>query len=376
MEEIDPSELGRALGEVPLFRELQRAVSSQAGPVNWEIAQQVARAVATAGGPGAEPEDPSEFEEACRVAEMRLTTATGLESDELASVKILDRPGWADVNLRGFRPLIDRLAVRLGAGSASEPPGPLQGFFDAVGPLLLGVQVGFLSGYLSRRVLGQYDICFPSGEPGRLYFVYPNIAQVEKELELDPRQFRLWLALHEVAHQLEFQSVDWTKPYFLSLIERYIDSAEIDSEEVVSRLRSLADPEQLSRLLESPQELLPMLMTPAQQGVLGEIQAFMSVMEGYAEWAMDVVGSEMLPEFGKMREGINRRRVERSAVEKMLEQLLGLDLKREQYRAGERFIRAVADAGRLDLLWKDPTYLPSPEEVGDPDRWLERVGLF
>lgn len=377
MEGIDPFELAKSLSDIPLFRELQKLLSAQSGPVNWEIARQISRAVATAGRAdrAAGPQDIAVFEEASRIAELHVTAATGLEPPSgLNEIAVLDRVGWAEIAQRGFEPLIERLATGLRTGP-QDPTGQIQlsGIFNALAPLLLGVQVGFLSGYLSRRVLGQYDLCYPTGEPGRLYYVFPNVVELEQELGIDPVQFRLWLALHEVTHQLEFQSISWTRPYFLSLIERFIDAAEVDPTEVAEKLRGLADPEQLSRLLERPNELLPILMSPAQQSVLAEIQAFMSVLEGFAEWAMDEVGKDLLPDIDKMREGMNRRRAERSAVEKLLEQLLGLDLKLEQYRAGEKFVKAVARAGRLDALWLGPRDLPSLDEVAEPNKWIDRV---
>lgn len=377
MEGIDPIELAKSLGEIPLFRELQRLLTTQSGPVNWEIARQLAGAVAKAAPTdrAAGPEDVAGFEEASRNAELHVIAATGLGPPSgLNEIVVLDRVGWADVALRGFEPLIERLATGLKGGSGPQAGHmPLSGILDSLTPLLLGVQVGFLAGYLSRRVLGQYDLCYPTGEPGRLYYVFPNVAALESELRIDPQQFRLWLALHEVTHQLEFQSIPWTRPYFLSLLERFIDSAEVDSAAVVDKLRGLADPEQLSRLLERPNELLPILMTPAQQSTLAEIQAFMSVLEGFAEWTMNEVGKDLLPDFDKMREGMNRRRAERSAVEKLLEQLLGLDLKLEQYRAGEKFVTAVARSRKIDALWLGPDNLPSLEEVSEPGKWLDRI---
>lgn len=381
MNEIDPEDLARSLANVPLFREIQRVLGAQTGPVNWELARQIASAVAAAGAHAGAPSDRERaaFEETCRLAELRVTQATGLEAPAtLSEVHLLDRVGWASENLLAFRDLIDRLALRLSgqmqAGPA-PPVLPLQGFFHALGPLLFGIQVGFLMGYLAHRVLGQYEVCFPRGSPARIYFVFPNIAEAERELEVDPQQFRLWLALHEVTHHLEFQSLDWTRPHFTGLVERFIDAAEVDSSEVADRLQRLGNPEELARVLERPDELLPMMMTSAQQQVLQEIQSFMSVLEGYAEWTMGMVGAEILPEFEKMREGITRRRAERSAVERLLEAFLGLDLKREQYRAGERFVRTLADAGKLDLLWEGPQNLPAIDEVADPAKWLTRVAF-
>lgn len=374
MSEIDPADLALALGEIPLFRELQRLIASQAGPVNWEIAGQIARAVAGAGkpGPAAGPSERELFEADCRAAELRVAQLTGLEPTTASETMVVDRVQWADLNLSSFAPLIDRLAVRI--GGQMQTPAPA-GIMNALGPFLLGVQVGFLAGYLSRRVLGQYDLCYPAQQQGRLYFVYPNIVEVEQELQVDPKQFRMWIAIHEVTHQLQFQSVPWTREYFTGLVNRYIDGAEIDAGEVVERLRGLSDPENLEKLLQNPDQLLPMLMTSEQQTVVDEIQAFMSVLEGYAEWTMNVVGKELLSEFDKMREGVARRRVERSSAERMLEQLLGLDLKREQYRAGEKFIQQIAEADRLKLLWEGPQNIPTLQELHDPPKWLSRVAF-
>lgn len=378
MSDLDPGALARALSEIPLFREIQRVLSTQTGPVNWEIAGQFAKAVASADGLGSRPssDEVRKLEEACRAAELILIQKTGSEpAGVLMNISLLDRPAWAELNLEKFRALIDRLADRLLLQMRDDSsPLPLQALVDALGPFMLGMQVGFLAGYLSRRVLGQYDVLFPS-EAGALRFVYPNVVEVERELAVDPQQFRMWLALHEVTHQIEFHSVPWTRSHFLGLIEAYIDSAEIDSEQIAARFGEMSNPEELNRILEHPEDLLPLLVTPAQKDAVGRIQAFMSVLEGYAEWTVNEVGREMLPEFDKMREGMNRRRAERSAVERLLERLLGLDLSREQYRAGERFVRSVADAGQLSLLWISPESLPTIEEVAEPAKWLNRVAF-
>ncbi len=380
MDEMEPGDLAAALSKIPLFREVQRLLFSQTGPVNWEIARQIARAVAQAGEPAAtpSPEERAAFNEACRISELQVVGCTGLEPPTtLARAEILDRAAWADINLEGFRHLIDRLALRL-QGELQKERGPSLGLrpvLDAIGPFLLGLEVGFLVGYLSRRVLGQYDLCLPRGETGRLYFVYPNIVSVERELEVDPAQFRLWVALHEVTHRLQFESVPWVRSHFVGLVERFVDAAELDLSEMMARLSSLTNPDELQRLLGHPEELFPMLMSPAQQQLVGEIQAVMSVLEGYAEWAMDEVGRELLPQFSKMREGINRRRAERSLVERLLARLLGLDLKLEQYRAGERFIRAVAAADQLPRLWEGAENLPTLEETAEPGKWLARVAF-
>jgi putative hydrolase len=387
-----------ALSSIPLFRELQRLLMSQSSPVNWEIAGQISTAVAQMRGSGDRPGpgEQAEFEEDCRLAEMRVGQLTGLESPgSITKVEVVDRVEWAQANLEAIRPFMERLSAGLGgalsgglgnlgglggfgatSGSEEEAAAvPMSAALGMLGPLIFGLEVGFLMGFLSRRVLGQYDLCLPRGDGTRLWFVYPNIAEAQASLGLDARQFRMWLALHEVTHQLEFASIPWVRSHFTGLVERFIDAAEIDSGEAMSRLQSLGDPEQLSHLMSHPEELLPMLITPPQQELARQIETLMALLEGYTEWVMEQVGSELLPEFSKIREGLSRRKAERSSVERLLEGLLGIDLKPAQYRQGERFVRAVAGAGQLSKLWEGSATLPTPAELGEPTKWLSRVAF-
>ena len=395
--EIDPAEIGMALSTIPLFRELQRLLMAQRGPVNWEIAEQISQAVAQMRSPGPRPghEEQEADDEACRLAAMRVGELTGLEPPgSITRVEVVDRAAWARANLDAIRPFMERLSAGFGPagpagpgiGGAGEPGGfggeepaeaalGMTAAMGMLGPLIFGLEVGFLMGFLSRRVLSQYDLCLPRGAPDQLWFVYPNIAEAQSDLDLDARQFRMWLALHEVTHQLEFSSIPWVRSHFTGLVERFIDAAEIDTGEAMGRLQSLGDPDQLAYLMSHPEELLPMLITPPQQEVAREIETLMAVLEGYAEWVMEKVGTVLLPEFSKTREGLNRRRAERTSVERLLEGLLGIDLKPAQYRAGERFVRAVAGADQLGRLWGSPAALPTPGELGEPTKWLSRVAF-
>lgn len=376
MNELDPGDLARSLSQIPLFRELQRLLFSQTGPVNWEIARQIAIAVAEAGTPGVPPnnDDQLAFAEACRIAELHLTRQSGLESpSSAASVRVLTKRQWAEVNLEGMRPFVERFSSKIQLSGELQAGMMIQGAMNALGPLLLGIQTGFLIGYLSRRVLGQYDLCLPRAGSEKVLFVFSNILELERELDFEPQQFQLWLSLHEVAHRLEFESIAWPRSHLVGLVESFIDAAQVNSDEVVERLQGVGDPDRLSHLMQNPDELLPLILTDAQRAKINEIQAFLSVLEGYAEWQMRLVGSELLPQFDRMREGMSRRRVERSATERLLEGLLGLDLKREQYRAGEKFVAEVANAEQLDMLWKGPENLPTLDEVNKPAAWLSRI---
>lgn len=377
MDEIEPADLARSLANVPLFREIRRLIEAQKGPVNWEIAAQVAGGVADAGTSyAADSLDASGLEEACRVAEMHAASVTGFESSsEVVRIELVDRAQWARRNLEAFRPLIERLSSHLGSQVLIEGAGPFSMLANAVGPILFGIQFGFLIGHLSQRVLGQYDICFPRGSGGSLAFVFPNIVALERDLEVDPAQFRLWTAGHEVVHRLEFESVHWTAPHVTSLVERYIDAAEIDQSELAHRLQSLGDTEELARIASRPDELLPLVTTSAQQAIADQIQAFMSLLEGYAEWTVSQFGRGLLPEGEKIKEAMTRRRAERSSADRLLQVLLGLDLRGDQHRAGEKFVTTVEEARKRDLLWQGPDFLPTMEEIFDPPRWLSRVAF-
>ncbi len=378
MDDIDQADLIAALSEIPLFREIRNVLLNQSRPVNWDIARQITSAIAQAGPPevGARGEDLRDFQQACRIAELRITALTSFELlPGITQVDMLTRSQWAQLNLDSLAPFIERLSRRLSGQASEGPPAPVQALVSTLGPFAMGVQLGLVVGYLSHKTLAQWDFCLPRSQAGRLYVNHPNITRVERELGVDSKQFRLWIALHEVSHELLFQAVEWARSYLVGLVESYIDAASIDSAEIVGRMRGLNDPDEVARLMQQPEELFPMLRSPAQNEFVERIQCFMSVAEGYSEWIVREAGLDMLDQFDKIREGINRRRAERSSAEKMLEKLLGLDLEHEQHRAGERFISKVAHAGQLELLWKGPENLPGKIEIAEPAKWLTRLAF-
>lgn len=246
----------------------------------------------------------------------------------------------------------------------------------------MGAQFGLTFGYLSHRALGTWDFGLPleatrspTGQTGRLDFNFSNIVEVEKELEIDPRQFRMWLALHEVTHELLYQAVGWAGPYFNGLVETYIDAAEVDASELATKVQSLSDPQELIALLQRPEDLLPMLRSPVQESVAEKIECFLSLTEGYSNWILHRGGLSLVESFDQIREGMSRRMAERSSPERMLQKLFGLDLSNRNRRAGERFISAISEASRMDLLWKRVENLPALDELSQPERWISRVGV-
>lgn len=377
MENIDSAELTRRLLQIPLFRELHNVATSQTGPVDWVVAEQIATAVAKSGirNPKAARADADEFQQAIRISELSVVGHTGLGPVQgVDQVSLQGRGPWSAHTLKRLGPLLERLAGRLteqlGAGTTAGPAGPLLG---ALGPYMMGLQIGLCVGYLSHKAVGDWDIGLPPDQSGRVVVNFPNTLDVQAELDVAAEPLRMWLSLRAVARELHFQSTPWASQYLNGLIHDYIDAAEIHTSELFRRLQNITDPQELTNLIQQPDELFPMLRSAGQETMVDRIGAFLSVNDGYADWIMNKAGLGMVPDYEKIREGMNRRRATRTSAEKMLEKMLGLDLPVEARRRGQRFVAEVARNGALETLWAKPENLPDELELAQPSRWLTRL---
>ncbi len=372
--------------DAPLFRELQRVMSSSSGPVNWELARQVAIASAVEAGDDREPTDADRqvFEDAVRVAELQVARFTGLEAPgDVAQVLPVRRAEWVTANAESLRELLEPAAQRIGeamdrATREQLPPEMQQmaGFMGQLSPLLMGTQVGQVLGFLAQRVLGQFDVAVPRGGPGTLLFVVPNIAMFEKDWSLDPTEFRTWVALHEVTHRFEFAR-PWARERFRELLDDFLTTLTIDVEGMQAKLAGLdaADPEALQGLMESDEGLFGAELDDEQRLKLARIQAFMAAAEGYGDHVMHALGAELLGSYGQIEEAMRRYR-EGEAGDPVFERLLGVEMKREQYVAGRAFCDTVVeltDEATLSRMWESAEAMPSLPEVGEPRLWLART---
>jgi coenzyme F420 biosynthesis associated uncharacterized protein len=339
--------------------------------IDWSLAGQVARGIANLQPAG----DPTPYEDlAAPAAESeRLVSAyTGLSA--LAPVpepEAVDRAEWIDANLRGIAGVLDPVADRLGAKLG--PVGTAAG-------ALLAIEAGAISGFLGGRVLGQYEfsVLDPSG-PARLLFVAPNLGHAATALDADADQLLRWVALHETTHALQFGGVPWLRAHLAGLVEQLLGALDVDPRSLL-RLPDLSD---LRALLDQVREqgLAFVAVGRERGGVLESVQAFMALLEGYAEHVMDAVGATLLSDLDAMRDAMDRRRTERSGLLRLLEKLIGLDMKIRQYQQGKAFCDAVVARGGISALnraWAGPEALPTPAELDDPVGWLartERLGL-
>lgn len=378
---------GDVWNDVPLFREIQRVLMSSSGPVNWELARQVGIASASWGteDPAPSEEDRRGFDEAVRVAELQVAGFTGLEApSDVPRVEAVRRGQWVQANIEGLRALLEPAAAKVGdaiaAAQRDAVPEQAQAgvaqMLGQVSPLLLGAQVGTVLGTLAQQVLGQYDIAVPRPDgAGALLFVVPNIARFEEEWSLDPIDFRTWIAIHEVTHRFEFAR-PWALTRFRELIDDFTSTLTLDVEELQQRLASLdpSNPEGMQEMLAGPDSLFGAVMDDEQRLKLRRIQAFMTASEGYGDHVMHALGEQMLPSYARIDEAMRRYR-ETEHVDPVFERLLGIEVKREQYRLGRAFCDTVVeltDEATLARMWDSAEALPSMPELEEPRLWLAR----
>jgi coenzyme F420 biosynthesis associated uncharacterized protein len=388
--ELPEVPLGEVLGDVPLLREIQRVLLSSTGPVNWELARQIGIAMATWGeeDPAPTEQDGRLLADTVRAAELAVADFTGLAvPGDLADVQAFRRSQWVEANARGLRDLLEPLAAKL-ATAIGEAQGELSIPAEAQGspnlmemmtrqmmPLLMGAQVGAVLGYLGQRVLGQYDLAVPHPS-GSLYFVVPNIARFEKEWSLRPVEFRAWVALHEVTHRFEFAR-PWVREHFLSLVRHLVEHAELDLSGLEQRMEGLdlGNPDALQEAFEGMGNFLGHASDPEQRLRIARVQSFMAIAEGYGDHVMESLGRRMLSTYPQIEEALRRFREDRHG-DQALERLLGLEMKREQYRMGGQFCSTVAeltDEATLGRVWESPEALPSMPELEEPTLWLARM---
>ncbi|PBC84102.1 putative hydrolase/uncharacterized protein, coenzyme F420 biosynthesis associated [Streptomyces sp. 2224.1] len=312
--------------------------------------------------------------------------ATG-EAPHDTPVLVVDRPGWIKANVAGFRAVLKPLLAKMEDRRSALPGGAVLG---AVGGKVTGVELGMLLSFLASRVLGQYETFAPASrdlpagaQGGRLLLVAPNIVHVERELEVEPHDFRLWVCLHEETHRTQFTAVPWLRDHIEGEIQAFLGETDIDPGTLLERLREAAQslagakPEGEEGEEESSRSLVDLVQTPAQREILGRLTAVMSLLEGHADYVMDGVGPDVVPSVAEIREKFQKRRASGAGrLDQALRKLLGLDAKLRQYRDGERFVSAVVEEVGMDgfnRVWTSPNTLPTKQEIAKPADWVARV---
>ena len=342
--------------------------------IDWSLARQVARLAAgadEASGPDLDLDAP------CREMEGHVAAYTGLTPDgPVPAPEVVTRSEWASTNLDTLSLLLEPVTARLDGrlGSAGPFAGPLR----VAAAATLAAECGLVMGYVSQRVLGQYDVSLLGGDaPPRLLFVAPNLRKAVHEMEVEAEPFQRWICAHELTHVFQFQGVPWLRGHLSEMIRSYLATVDVRVDRgAAGGLPWLQRPAELVNSFRQG-GLAALVQSEEQRGLMERMQAAMAVIEGYGEHVMDAIAAEAIPGHERLREAMDRRRRSRSAPERLVERLLGLDIKRRQYVVGKRFCDAVvSEAGveALNAVWRAPEMLPSSHELEHPRAWLDRTG--
>jgi coenzyme F420 biosynthesis associated uncharacterized protein len=348
-----------------------------AGAVDWGFAEWVAIRAA-----GREPFAASyhydslqpDFDRLTARAEQLVEAETGLRSlAGPARARVTDRAGWIRANISSFqrllRPLLEKFDDRVGSGLAA----PLT-------TRLAGAELGMVLGWMSGRVLGQYDLLVieeeDPGEQDVVYYVGPNVLALEKQFAFPPEEFRLWLALHEVTHRAQFTGVPWLREHFIGLVHQTLGAVDPDPKRLLDGVNRMADSIRSGQNPLADGGIVNLVAGPEQRAILDQVSGMMSLLEGHGDVTMDRAGQGLVPSADRFGRVLRERRESAKGLSRLVQQLIGLEAKLNQYAQGEAFISAVERAGGTTLLaraWEAPAHLPSLVEIREPHRWIERM---
>jgi putative hydrolase len=390
----------RMFENVPLFRELAKVMSWQGGPVNWELAGQTASGIAAS-----ETEQPvgeresEEFAAAVATAELWLDQVTALPAVD-GPARHLTRAEWTRLatTAKGLgayvEPIAEGMTTSMGDNLPEEITGMLGGLgglggggadnplvqaMRSMGAMMYGMQTGTIAGHLAGQLLGTYDLGLPTIDPATIGPVGDTAARFAADYDFDVTELRYWLALSEAAHRRMYAGVPWLRSEVAELIRRFAAEADSDPQSMFDQLGGMGidpnDPTSLQRALEAP-DAFTIEPSSGQQAVLRRLQALISFTEAWVDTVLAAAAGDKLTALPRIEEAIRRRRAEQGPGERFLAQLIGLDLTPADVRQAQEFCQAVLTArgqDGLDRVWKDPAYLPSPDELAEPSRWLVRM---
>jgi putative hydrolase len=388
-----------SLRDAPLFRELQRVMSSSSGPVQWELARQLAVAGAAESGSDPEPTGAAlvGLEEALRVAELQVVDLTGLEpANDLLRVALARRADWIAGAIDAYRPLVESAATRLqdalGRAMVDQLPtdadatdsplaglglGSPQDLIRQLGPLLQATQIGQVFGFLAARVLGDHDVGIPHAATGPIGFVLTNIERVESDWSLDAREFRTFVALHQVVHRLQSER-PWLPAYAAGTVDDFLSTMTIDVDAIQQRFASLApsDPESLQAAFGGEEDaMFGVVLDEEQRLKLDRIRALIGAVEGHGDHVATTIGARLLGTYPRIEEAMRRHRDDEE-LDPLFARLLGVDVGREHVELGRRFCDTVVeltDEATLTGMWSDAEALPGLAELEEPRLWLART---
>lgn len=364
--------------------------SAQPSLINWSLAEKTAVTVIGAGPKLDRAQIAAEvaiIRDAAARAVGHVQQITGLDvTDRLhdSPTLVADRATWIKANIEGFQNLLDpvlRNVVQTKPESFTETN-------LAVGGSSSGLEMGMILAFLGDKVLGQFEPFCGLGEGpngGRLVLVAPNIVKVREQLNVDARDFAMWVCLHEQTHRVQFAAAPWLREHMVALIRGLSDSLFASSGDMGTRIKDalLGTKNELEQrgaeddiATKFSAQGLRKILTEDQAAKFSELTAIMSLMEGHANVVMDAVDSSIVSSVKTIRRRFNKRSENLNAIEKFLRRLIGMDTKMRQYQDGQKFVQHVVDQvgmEKFNAIWQRPQNLPTETEIHDPQQWIDRV---
>ncbi len=347
-------------------------------PIDWDLARRVAVRTARREpytAPRWRDGLAEDFADCTERAEGLVAEFTGLRSlSGPARGRVTDRVGWIDANLASFQRLLRPLAEKLGTGS--------DGMLAPITRRAAGAELGVMLGWMSTRVLGQYDLLIIEDDKPEdqdiVYYVAPNVLSLENKYAFEPAEFRLWLALHEVTHRAQFTGVDWMRPHFIGLVESVLDSVDPDPKRIAAAVRRVVEARRRGEDPLAAGGIMALFASEAQVETLEQLAGLMSLLEGHGDVTMDRAGKGLVPSAPRFGRVMRRRRESVRGFAKVFQRVIGLDAKIKQYAEGEHFISSVEEAGGtalLDRVWERPGNVPGIAEIRNPRDWVSRMSV-
>ena len=374
----------------PLFRELQRILMSSTGPVNWELARQVAAATAAEGDSAPSESEAEAYSETVRIAELQVAGFTGLEPLPGTSSSLIARGDWIGTALEDLKPLVEPSAGKVAealarfmseGGLETEAPPTLASMggvdpLSALTPLLMGAQTGTVVGYLAQNILCGTDLGLPSTRKDEAILVSPNVRSLESDWNLPVTEFRLWVAMGDAAARAAL-SPGWASGHLTALIDDFASSMQPDLSSLREKMAGIdpTNPDAMQEMLSGGEGLFGTVLDAEQRLKLARVQAFMAMSRGYPDHVRSTLGPKLLGEYTRIEEAMRRHRDSESG-DPILQQLLGIEVKREHLEMGRDFCDRVArDTGEdvLARMWADPEAMPSMPEIEEPSLWMART---
>jgi putative hydrolase len=370
-------------GKAPLFAALQQMLSQQSGPVNWDLAKQMAVSALAAGHRAPTPVERSQIAEAVRLADHWLDPVTPLPSG-VTGIESWSRVEWVERTLPAWSQLCDPVASRVVAAMGQMVPeeaaaeaGPLLGMVGQVGGLMFGAQVGQALAKLAGEVLTSTDVGLPLGPTGVAALLPDNVAAFGQGLERPSDEVRLFLALREAAYHRLFQHVPWLRQRLFDAVDAYARGITVDREAIERAMSEVdpQDPESMQRALQGG--MFEPSVTPDQQAALARLETLLALVEGWVDDVVAAAAADRLPGAEALRETLRRRRATGGPAEQTFATLVGLELRPRRLREAATLWRTLREQrgpeGR-DELWRHPDLLPAAEDLDDPEGFIRRSG--